>query len=158
MTAVQAMAPDKGRVEAFGVDVSNAQGRLATRRNLGYPVVAGQSRGVVALWLALRGVEAERRTSLLTAYDPDAPDAYDRGLPRNADHDCSTPSVIWSAQDLAATRAIVSLPDSQVSEVLNEGWSRWINAGTGTDDLLEALDLAPLGRYDNVVPRPATSC
>lgn len=30
------MAPDRGRVEAFGADISTAQGRLTTRRNLGY--------------------------------------------------------------------------------------------------------------------------
>lgn len=31
-----AMAPDHGRVEAFGTDVSTTAGRLAARRNLGY--------------------------------------------------------------------------------------------------------------------------
>ncbi|MEX2293522.1 MAG: ATP-binding cassette domain-containing protein [Acidimicrobiales bacterium] len=31
-----AMAPDRGRVEAFGADVSTREGRLAARRNLGY--------------------------------------------------------------------------------------------------------------------------
>ncbi|MEX2293523.1 MAG: hypothetical protein WD691_07005, partial [Acidimicrobiales bacterium] len=117
-------------------------------------VVSGQARGVVALWLAVRGVEAAQRSGVLTAYEPNAPDAYDRGLPRNADHTCSIPSVVWSAQDLAAARAIVVLPDARVSEVLDAEWRHWVGATTTTDELLDVLGLPPMGPYDRVVPRP----
>lgn len=121
-------------------------------------VVSGQSRGVVALWLAVRGVPPESRAAVLTAREPDDPDAYDRGLPRNADHSCSIPSVIWSAQDLAAARAIVALPDTDVVDVLRADWQRWIAITTVTDDLLGVLGIVPMAPYDRVEPRPASTC
>lgn len=121
-------------------------------------VVSGQARGVVALWLAVRGVNDGNRVAALTAAEPNSPDAFDRGLPRSADHACSLPSVVWSGQDLAAARAIVALPDPQMSELLDADWEHWLNATTTTDELLDELGLPPMGPYDQVEPRPASTC
>lgn len=121
-------------------------------------VVAGQARGVVALWLAVRGVAPERRAVVLTAREPASPDPYDRGLPRSADHTCAVPSVVWSAQDLAAARAIVARPDGELAGVLAADWARWTDPSVTTDELLAALGLAPMGPYDQPEPRPADTC
>jgi hypothetical protein len=118
-------------------------------------VVAGQARGVVALWLATRGLDADDVASLTTSPLP-AGDPYERGS--LGEGDCHTPALVWSAQDLAAARAVVSLPEEEVRRVVADGWARWTDPQTGTDELLDALGLARVGPFDEVEARPGNPC
>jgi hypothetical protein len=65
---------------------------------------------------------------------------------------------VWSAQDLAAARAVLALPATQVAGVVTAGWARWSDARTGTDELLAALGLSGVGPFDEVVARPGEPC
>jgi len=119
-------------------------------------VVAGQARGVIALWLAARGMTPDEARALATSPDPGSPDAFERGTPD--DDPCHTPSVVWSAQDLHAARAVIGLPAAEVAQVVISGWDRWKDPASGTDELLAALGLPGVGPFDQVEPRPAGTC
>lgn len=119
-------------------------------------VIAGQARGIVALWLASRGLDAERARKLATSAAPESSDSFDRGSLELGD--CAIPSVVWSGQDLAAARAVLSLPEAETARVIRDGWSRWSNPRTGTDELLAALGLPNVGPFDHVVARPGNPC
>ncbi|HUP86421.1 MAG TPA: hypothetical protein VM143_12205 [Acidimicrobiales bacterium] len=119
-------------------------------------VIAGQARGVIALWLTTRGLDSKRATNLATSRDPGSPDAFDRGSP---DKDpCNSPSVTWSAQDLAAARTLIALPETKVERVVGGDWAKWIDPATKTDDLMAALGLPSVGPIDDVQPRPVEHC
>lgn len=119
-------------------------------------VIAGQARGVVVLWLATRGADANAVRSGTNADYPGSADAFDRGSLQIGM--CSVPPVVWSAQDLAAARAVVALPATRVAEVVTAGWARWSDPRTGTDELLAALGLPGVGPFDEVVARPGEPC
>jgi hypothetical protein len=119
-------------------------------------VIAGQARGVVALWLATRGADAAAVRSATNADHAGSADAFERGsLEFGA---CSVPPVVWSAQDLAAARAVVALPAAQMAEVVTAEWARWSDPRTGTDELLAALGLPAVGPFDEIVARPGEPC
>lgn len=120
-------------------------------------VVAGQARGVVAIWLATRGLDADDTTRVSTATDPTSSDPFDRGSLSQNDP-CAAPAVVWSAQDLAAARAVLGLPATEVAAVVVEGWDRWADPTTGTDELLASLGLPEGGPYDRVEARPGQGC
>ena len=117
-------------------------------------VIAGQARGVVALWLATRGMPADEARDVATAFHPDAADPFDRGLAWH--EECTSPPVVWSAQDLQAARALMGLDDDAIVRVLATRWEHWIDPRTGTDDLLAALEVAPVGPFDDVRTRVET--
>lgn len=119
-------------------------------------IVAGEARGVVALWLATRGLDADETSEASTAVEPASPDSFARGSLEIGD--CSEPAVVWSAQDLAAARALIALPEAEVTKVVHAGWDRWANPRTGTDELLAALGLPAVGPFDHVVPQPGNPC
>jgi len=126
-------------------------------------VVAGQARGVVALWLAARGLDPDAAIELATAGRrgqrgavPASADAFDRGFAWPTS--CETAPVVWSAQDLAATRALLGRPTAEVTSVVHRGWDRWRDLGTDTDALLAELSLPPAGPFDQVVSRDPGSC
>jgi len=119
-------------------------------------VVAGQARGVVALWLATRGADAAAVRSATNSDHAGSADAFERGSLEYGM--CSVPPVVWSAQDLAAARAVVALPATQVAGVVTAGWARWSDPRTGTDELLTALGLPAVGPFDEIVARPGESC
>ncbi|MEO5678304.1 MAG: hypothetical protein ABIS47_01415 [Acidimicrobiales bacterium] len=125
-------------------------------------VVAGQARGVVALWLATRGLDPGVSRELTTARggtnrDAGGPDSFDRGYV-DWPNICGTSPVVWSAQDLAAARSLVAAPEAAVKAVVHTGWERWRLPGTGTDELLAALGLAAVGPFDAVETRPEPQC
>ena len=126
-------------------------------------VVAGQARGVVALWLATRGLEPDAAIALATAGRrgqrgaiPDSADAFDRGFVWPTS--CETAPVVWSAQDLATARALLARPAAEVTSAVHRGWDRWSDPGTGTDALLAEVGLPPAGPFDQVVSRDPGSC
>lgn len=115
------------------------------------PVIAGQARGVVALWLATRGMGPADATATATAFDPQSSDPFTRGV---AWHEqCTTPFVVWSAQDLEAARALMAVPDADVTRALAGGWERWTDPDTGTDELLDAVGLPTVGPFDRFATR-----
>jgi len=120
-------------------------------------VLAGQARGVVAIWLATRGLDpgtAAKITAGRTAHNgepgPEPLDSFDRGFAWP--QDCGSP-VVWSAQDLRAARAIAAIPEAGVLAGVHQGWDRWRDPATGTDELLAALGLPPVGPFDAVQTR-----
>lgn len=121
-------------------------------------VVAGEARGVVALWLASRGLDRDGAVTVATAADPDSADALARGSVEDLDDPCNAPAVVWSAQDLAAARAVIALPEHTVAAVVHAAWERWTDSRTGTDELLGELDLGPAGPFDRIDARPGSSC
>jgi hypothetical protein len=119
-------------------------------------VVAGEARGVVAIWLATRGLDPDDAAAASTAADPGSGDAFARG---SVEEDtCNAPAVVWSGQDLAAARAMLALPEDDVTRIVGDGWGRWIDPRVGTDELLAAFGLDPVGPFDEVVARPGNSC
>lgn len=121
-------------------------------------VVAGEARGIVALWLTTRGLALTDALERATSFDPGSSDAFVRASPDDVDDPCFATAVVWSAQDLAAARAVIALPEAEVAQVIGDGWSRWTHPRTGTDELLAALDLDPVGPFDRVEPRPGSRC
>jgi hypothetical protein len=124
-------------------------------------VIAGQARGVVALWLAMRGADAGAVLEMTTGLtDSDfgnrSPDAFERGLawPEG----CTPAPVVWSWQDLRAARALAAAPEDAVRSVVDSQWARWLNPATGTDVLLAAAGLPPVGPFDQFESRPVDTC
>jgi hypothetical protein len=143
-----------------GFDVAFASVGLPVRPNSQRlpVVVSGQSRGVVALWLATRGLDPGRAARATTSADPASNDSFTRASVEPVDDPCIAPAVVWSAQDLAAARALLTLPADEVARVVTAGWDRWSNPATGTDELLRALGLPAVGPFDLVIARPGHSC
>ncbi len=140
---------------AVGLPVRPRAGDLPT-------VVAGQGRGVVALWLAARGLTPDDARTLASAYDPwsghvpdDAPPptAQDRGMAWPG-CDLGASPVAWAPEDLTAARAVLALPEATVRRVLHTRWADLTDASTTTDDLLVALGLAPIGPVTAVTAEP----
>jgi hypothetical protein len=139
-------------------DVAFTAVRLPLRPGSGRvpAVIVGQARGVVALWLVTRGLDADRARALATSAAPNSSDPFERG---SLDLDpCAEPSVVWSGQDLAAAREVLALPEADVARLLGGQWARWSNPATGTDELLRALGLAGVGPFDHVEPRSGQGC
>jgi hypothetical protein len=118
-------------------------------------VIAGQARGVVAMWLATRDPDAAALAAIASV-DRWSADPVDRRL--HDSHECSVPPVVWSAQDRAAARTVLALPATQVAPVVSDGWSRWSDPRTGTDELLAALGLPAVGPFDSVVAQLDEPC
>ncbi len=118
--------------------------------------VAGQARGVLALWLAARGLATDDAVTLASVDDdfetPD--DAFERGYAWPSG--CAP--VVWSGQDLQAARAVMALPEQSVRDVLLGAPDRWRDPATTTDELMAALDLAAVGPFEVVVVRPEDYC
>jgi hypothetical protein len=66
--------------------------------------------------------------------------------------------VVWSPQDRSAARTVLALPETQVARVVTDGWSRWSDPRTGTDELLAALGLPAVGPFDAVVAEAGEPC
>ncbi len=117
-------------------------------------VVAGEARGVVALWLSVRGLDLDDQLQEATSGESDP---YLDGSGDDVEL-CEVPSVVWSRQDLEAARAVIQLPEATVVRALGTDWSRWIDPATGTDELLAHLELPSVGPFDQLTPRPGRPC
>lgn len=120
-------------------------------------VAAGQARGVIAIWLASRGLADGDLRAATTSADPASADAFQRGSLELVG-DCSVPTVVWSAQDLEAARAISALPAPDIQRVVAAEWSRWLDPATGTDELLAAFDVPLVGPFDDIRAIPGNTC
>jgi hypothetical protein len=141
-----------------GLDVALAAAGLPLEAgdDLVPEVITGQARGVVALWLATRGLDHGQIADAVVGAHPSSSDPFERGVLEI--DPCAAPSVAWSAQDLAAARAVIDLPERDVLEVVHAEWARWTDPSTGTDELLDSLGLPRVGPFDRVIPRPGSDC
>lgn len=125
-------------------------------------VIAGEARGVVALWLAARGLDPQDAVDLASHHyeqddheNPDPPTALDLGMAwPDVCSGGANPPVAWSAQDLAAARALLAQPDGAVGPRLREDWDQLTAPDTTTDELLTTFGLAPVGPPDRIDPKP----
>lgn len=125
-------------------------------------VIAGKAPGVVALWIAARGLSPVAARQLATAEDFDDPNtttddlspALTAGMAWPGPCFAGVPPVVWAAQDLIAARALLELPEDEVKGLLSDGWGTFTDPATTTDDLLVAAGLDPLGSADHVVAAP----
>ena len=153
--------PDADLLDGPALDVALASLGLPPQTDeiLLPTVIAGQARGIVAMWLATRGADAGAVTAATTSVDPWSADPIERRPPGwHESHECTVPAVLWSAQDVAAARTVLALPETQVARVVADGWSHWSDPRTGTDELLAALGLPAVGPFDAVVARADEPC
>lgn len=117
-------------------------------------VIAGQARGVLALWLAGRGMSVENAQSLASHHHSDdddpnvTPSALDLGMAWPDPCFAGSPPVAWSAQDLEAARMLMARPESEVNALFEKSWEHFIDPATTTDSLLSDAGLRPLGPSD----------
>jgi hypothetical protein len=124
-------------------------------------VIAGQARGVAALWLAARGLgPADARKLASSTYNPDdhandgPPTALDRGSAWPEPCSSRPAPVAWAAQDLAAARALLARPEGEIRDLLHREWAAVLDPATTTDQLLALAGLAPVGAPERVQAEP----
>jgi hypothetical protein len=104
----------------------------------------GEARGVIALWLATRGADADSVHGLTDfERDPAPGEAEHRPWPDPCY--AGEAPVRWSEGDVLAARALTELPEPEVAAVLAEGWDRYLDPATTTEELLDAFGLEPAG-------------
>lgn len=159
LTETDLERPDREVQLGFEGELVELAGSDLAYRVLGLPVepgddllpivVAGEARGVVALWLATRGFDAEAAADTIA----DAERWSNAQL-----EECEEPALVWSRQDLVAARAVLALREDDVTRIVGDGWERWTDPRVGTDELLAALGLDAVGPFDEVVAQPGSSC
>lgn len=147
-------------VEVDGPD-SNRINRLALGLwSVGLPLapvteapcwVGGQSRGIVALWVAAQGMNGNDAEHLVSGNwrgsgedhdEADVPAEWIDGYIWIAGN---TPPVLWSATDVSAAQSMLMLDAAFVRGILWADWSRWTDQATKTEDLMTELGLVPAG-------------
>ncbi len=116
-------------------------------------VVAGQSRGLVVLWLATRGMSVDRANRMLFADTQRAEAGTDGNGPGDiwpGRCEDEGPVLLWSVQDIRAARQLVAADQGAVAAAVQANWDRWMDPATTTDELLVALGLESEGRTDRV--------
>ncbi len=113
-------------------------------------VIAGQARGVLALWVAYHDLPTAEAVERAQAAVPDAHNSSDldpalaagSAWPEAAG--VAAP-VVWSAPDLTAARRLLAQPHEQIREALWADWRLLSNPATTTDQMLATLGLATVG-------------
>jgi hypothetical protein len=114
--------------------------------------LAGQARGVMALWLATRGADADTVVAM-TSVDSDAGRASASGA-RPWPNTCVAGPVaaVWGLTDLEAARRLIAAPEAEVRHALWSGWRRFTDPSTSTAELLDALGLEPVAPVRGSTP------
>lgn len=106
-----------------------------------------QARGVVALWLATRGTDADTAAAM-TSTDTAAHDSanYVSGYGRPWPDRCyaGPAPVTWAFTDVDAARLMLAAPEREVRDLLESDWDRFTDADTSTEELMVALGLDPV--------------
>jgi hypothetical protein len=114
--------------------------------------IAGEAPGVIALWIAAGGLDLEDALELASAHpqqhDDGSVDPISESMAWPEPCDASPSPVVWSPQDLAAARALLALPETEVREVLDAEWSTWTDRGTTTAELMDRFGLPSVGTID----------
>ncbi len=113
--------------------------------------VGGQARGVVALWVAAQGMSADDAKRFVSGTwngfgdsedGPDVPADWIDGFVWVGD---AIPPVLWSAADIAAAQALLTLDPTTVRDSLWADWRLWSDRATTTDDLIAEFGVEPSG-------------
>ena len=116
--------------------------------------IAGEAPGVVALWIAARGLGHDDALDLASAHPAQrsdgSTDPLASGMPWPEPCDVGTSPVIWAPQDLTAARALLGLPEAEVRAVLDDEWATLTNRSTTTAQLLERFGLPPVGAIQDL--------
>jgi hypothetical protein len=114
--------------------------------------VGGQSRGIVALWVAAQGKNDDDAEHFVSGSwsglgddhsDADVPAEWIDGFIWISD---DTPPVLWSATDVNAAQTMLTLDATFVRDILWADWRRWTDHATTTEDLMAELGVAREGR------------
>ncbi len=124
-------------------------------------VIAGQARGVLALWVAYHDLPKADGFERAQAAVPDDHDSSDldpalaagSAWPKSAS--IAAP-VVWSAPDLIAARRLLAQPHDRIRDALWADWRRFSNPATTTDEMLSTLGLATVGSAPRPPPGVAT--
>ena len=137
---------------AVGLPTESGEGRRPL-------IVAGQSRGVVVLWLATRGLGTKQARQMVadgsTDGGPAGPTITGSIWPGICHDEGSV--LVWAPKDLVAARMLLNTPSAKVRAVIHEHWDAVIDPAATTDDLLELLGFGGLGEPE-IVQSQAASC
>ncbi|MET0728804.1 MAG: hypothetical protein ABWZ76_10960 [Acidimicrobiales bacterium] len=112
----------------------------------------GQARGVLAIWLATRGLDGDRAMDMSSP--PQADEPWDDSRPWPDECYAGPAPVTWALTDLEAARQLIAAPEEDVRHVLEQSWATLVDPATSTDVLLVRLGLDPLGPPQNQTPGP----
>lgn len=110
-------------------------------------LVDGQSRGVVLIWLATRGLSDGEIETILRPYSRESPSHAGHIWPGI----CGAP-IQWAPEDVAAARLVVRDDAESVRKTIAADWRRWIDPATTTDELLDVLGLPLQGPTSPITP------
>jgi hypothetical protein len=148
-----------------GVEVDGTESNLINRLALGLWSVGlpsvpageapcwagGQARGIVALWVAAQGMNAEDAKHFVSGtWSGLGDDHSESNLPAEWIDGYiwvggATPPVLWSATDIVAAQAMLTPEATFVRDILWADWPRWTDHATTTEDLMTELGLVPAG-------------
>lgn len=113
--------------------------------------IAGRSQGVIALWLATRGMEPSTRERLITADESEDPssDVPPGAIWPGTCHE-ENGALQWSPSDIDAARRVFAIPDEQVQQVVIDRWDELTMPDATTDELLVAVGAQPIGSVEPV--------
>ena len=160
-----------------GVEVDGTESNLINRLALGLWSVGlpsvpagdapcwagGQARGIVALWVAAQGMNGDDAERFVSGTwnglrDSDGgsnvPPEWIDGYLWIRD---ATPPVLWSAADIAAAQAMLTLDAMFVRDTLWVDWQQWRNPSATTADLMTELGVTPAGER-SAVPAGLVAC
>jgi hypothetical protein len=106
--------------------------------------VGHQARGVIAFWLATRGVDAETAAAMTSFVDDPGESGSGGSRPWPDDCYAGPAPVSWALTDLDAARLLIAAPESEITELLHADWDHLTGRGTTTDELLSAAGLGPV--------------
>lgn len=125
--------------------------------------VGGQARGIVALWVAAQGMgRADAKRFVSGSWSRLGDDHGGAKVPAEWTDGYiwignATPPVLWSAADIAAGQAIVTLDPIFVRDTLWADWKRWSDHAATTEDLLAKLGVDATGAR-SAIPAGLVAC
>ena len=160
-----------------GVEVDGTESNLINRLALGLWSVGlpsvpagdapcwagGQARAIVALWVAAQGMNGDDAEQFVSGTwnglrDSDGgsnvPPEWIDGYLWISD---ATPPVLWSAADIVAAQAMLTLDATFVRDTLWADWQQWSDPSATTADLMTKLGLVPAGDH-SAAPTGLVAC
>ena len=123
----------------------------------------GQARGIVALWVAAQGMTGDDAKRFVSGSwsglrDSDGgsnvPTQWIDGYIWISD---ATPPVLWSAADIVAAQAMLTLDATLVRDTLWADWQKWSDPSATTEELMTELGVVPPGDR-SAVPAGLVAC
>ena len=123
----------------------------------------GQARGIVALWVAAQGMNGDTAKRFVSGTwsglgdehgDSNVPPEWIAGYLWISD---ATPPVLWSAADIDAAQAILTLDATFVRGALWANWQQWSDPNTTAADLMTELGVVPASAR-SAIPSGLVAC